>query len=191
MTLRLSSSRRSRSRQIHRGRQKRVKYAEMSSLCWSFFSTSKELPIRNSYLLVKSSMASFTVRFWSGWGRAFGANLQTSGRTTIGFSTMIKRPLTYHSLFDNSWLPKTLQWFPTPSYSPDLAPCDFFQFPKMKLRLKGRRFDTTEEIHTESQEVIDTYLRTSRDAWNSGKHAGMAVYMPKGTTSKETLETRC
>jgi hypothetical protein len=26
----------------------------------------------------------------------------------------------------------------------------------MKLRLKGRRFDTTEEIHAESQEFIDT-----------------------------------
>jgi hypothetical protein len=40
--------------------------------------------------------------------------------------------------------------------SPDLALCDFFLFPKMKLRLKGRRFDRTEEIHAESQEVIDT-----------------------------------
>jgi len=26
----------------------------------------------------------------------------------------------------------------------------------MKLRMKGRRFDTTEEIHAESQEGIDT-----------------------------------
>jgi hypothetical protein len=26
----------------------------------------------------------------------------------------------------------------------------------MKLRLEGRRFETTEEIHAESQEVIDT-----------------------------------
>ena len=26
----------------------------------------------------------------------------------------------------------------------------------MKLRLKGHRFDKTEEIHAESQEVIDT-----------------------------------
>jgi hypothetical protein len=41
-------------------------------------------------------------------------------------------------------------------YSPDLAPCDFFLFPKMKLQLKGRRFDTTKEIHAETQEVIDT-----------------------------------
>jgi histone-lysine N-methyltransferase SETMAR len=38
---------------------------------------------------------------------------------------------------------------------PDLALCDFFLFPEMKLQLKGRRFDTTEEIHAESQEVID------------------------------------
>jgi hypothetical protein len=45
---------------------------------------------------------------------------------------------------------------PHSPYSPDLAPCDFFLFPKMKLWLKEHCFDTTEEIHTESQEVIDT-----------------------------------
>jgi hypothetical protein len=42
------------------------------------------------------------VRFLSGCRRAFGANVQTSGRTTISFSTMTTRPLTRHSLFDNS-----------------------------------------------------------------------------------------
>ena len=75
------------------------------------FSTSKTLSTRNSCPLVKPSMASFTVRFWSGWGRAFDANVQTSGRT-IGFSIMTTRLLTHHSLFNNSWLPKTLQWSP-------------------------------------------------------------------------------
>jgi len=45
---------------------------------------------------------------------------------------------------------------PHTPYSPDLAPCDFFLFPKMKLKLKGRRFDTIEEIHAESQTVLDT-----------------------------------
>jgi hypothetical protein len=45
---------------------------------------------------------------------------------------------------------------PHPLYSHDLAPCDFFLFPKMKLWLTGHRFDTTEEIHAELQEVIDT-----------------------------------
>ena len=45
---------------------------------------------------------------------------------------------------------------PHPPYSPDLAPCDFFLFPKLKLRMKGRTFDTIEEIQEESQRVLDT-----------------------------------
>jgi len=40
---------------------------------------------------------------------------------------------------------------PHPPYSPNLAPCDFFLFPKMKLKLKGCRFDTIEESQAESQ----------------------------------------
>ena len=47
---------------------------------------------------------------------------------------------------------------PHPTYSPDLAPCDFFLFPKIELKLKGRRFDTTEEIQAESQRVLDTMI---------------------------------
>jgi hypothetical protein len=34
-----------------------------------------------------------------------------------------------------------------------LAPCDFFLFPKTKLKLKGCRFDTTEKIQAEPQSV--------------------------------------
>jgi hypothetical protein len=37
-----------------------------------------------------------------------------------------------------------------------LALSDFFLFPKMKLNLKGRRFDTIEEIHAESPRVLGT-----------------------------------
>ena len=33
-----------------------------------------------------------------------------------------------------------------PPYSTDLAPADFFLFPKLKTTLKGRRFQTVEEI---------------------------------------------
>jgi len=35
---------------------------------------------------------------------------------------------------------------PHPPYSPDLAPADFFLFPKIKTTLKGRHFQTIEEI---------------------------------------------
>jgi histone-lysine N-methyltransferase SETMAR len=46
--------------------------------------------------------------------------------------------------------------FPHPPYSPDMAPCDFFLFPKMKLKLKGRCFDRVEGIQRESQNALGT-----------------------------------
>ena len=45
---------------------------------------------------------------------------------------------------------------PHPPYSPDLAPCDFYMFPKMKLQLKGQRFMSIEEIQAESQKALNT-----------------------------------
>ena len=44
---------------------------------------------------------------------------------------------------------------PHPPYSPDLAPSDFFLFPKLKMKLKGRRYQT-EEIQAELQAVLNT-----------------------------------
>jgi histone-lysine N-methyltransferase SETMAR len=49
---------------------------------------------------------------------------------------------------------KNITVVPHPPYSPDLAPCDFFFFPKTKIKLKGQRFDTVEEIQAESQKVL-------------------------------------
>jgi hypothetical protein len=52
-------------------------------------------------------------------------------------------------------------FIPHTPYYPDLAPCDFFLFPVMKLKLKGRRFDTIEEIQAEPQTVLD--ILTEKD----------------------------
>jgi hypothetical protein len=45
---------------------------------------------------------------------------------------------------------------PNPPYSPDLAPCYFFLFPKRKLNPNGCLFDNIEEIQVESQSVLNT-----------------------------------
>ena len=37
-----------------------------------------------------------------------------------------------------------------PPYSPDLAPCDFFLFPKLKEHLKGTRFQSINEAKREA-----------------------------------------
>ena len=41
-----------------------------------------------------------------------------------------------------------------PPYSPDLAPCDFFLFPKLKKVLKGHRFEVTEDIKRNSTKTL-------------------------------------
>ena len=43
-----------------------------------------------------------------------------------------------------------------PAYSLDLAACDLYVFPKMKLRLKGRRFTSIEEVQAQSQQILNT-----------------------------------
>ena len=156
-----------------------------------FFLTSKTLHTRNSFPLIKPLMASFTVRFWSGWGRAFGANVQTSVRKTISLSNMTTRPLTHHSLFDSSWLPKTLQWFPTLTICLTSPPETFSYSPRWNYSWNGvvltwlrRSMENRKRLSTHS------HLRTSRNAWNYGKHAGIAVYMPMETSLKELVVTR-
>ena len=46
----------------------------------------------------------------------------------------------------------SIKTVPRPSYSPDLAPCDFWFFPK----LRGCRYETTEEMKEAVAKVIDT-----------------------------------
>lgn len=57
-------------------------------------------------------------------------------------------------------------------YSSDLALCDFGRFPKMKLQLKYRRFDSIEIIEEDSQVVLNSFTkneisaRTDKNAWS-------------------------
>jgi hypothetical protein len=69
---------------------------------------------------------------------------------------------------------------PDPPYPPDLAPCDFFLFPKVKLKLKGHQFDTIEQIQAESRRFLDTptendfqeAFQKCRRRWDRYLHAG-------------------
>ena len=42
-----------------------------------------------------------------------------------------------------------------PPYSPDLAPCHFYLFPKVKCALKGTRFETVEAVKEKSGRVMN------------------------------------
>ena len=53
---------------------------------------------------------------------------------------------------------KNMTTVPHPAYSPDLAPCDFYVFPKMKLWFNGRHFVSIEEVQAELQQVLNTLM---------------------------------
>ena len=50
---------------------------------------------------------------------------------------------------------------PQRPYSPDLAPCDFWLFPKLKENLRGYHYETIEEIKEAVTEVI--HMLTQED----------------------------
>ena len=59
---------------------------------------------------------------------------------------------------------------PPPPYSPDLAPADFFLFPKLISSLKGRRFQTVEEIEENSiRDLRAIPQNTFQDAFHNWK----------------------
>ena len=59
----------------------------------------------------------------------------------------------HNSIVVTDYLTKMgIKTVPQPPYSPDLAPCDFWSFPK----LSGCRYETTEEMKEAVMKVIDT-----------------------------------
>ena len=50
-----------------------------------------------------------------------------------------------------------------PPYSPDLVPCDFWLFPKLKEKLRGYRYETIEEMKEDVTKVIDTHTQEDID----------------------------
>ncbi|UYV76078.1 hypothetical protein LAZ67_13002443 [Cordylochernes scorpioides] len=63
------------------------------------------------------------------------------------------RPHTVHVVLQFLAKHSTIQ-IPHPPYSPDLAPNDFFLYPKLKINLKGRKFDNVDMIQAESKATL-------------------------------------
>jgi hypothetical protein len=53
-------------------------------------------------------------------------------------------------------------------------PCDFALFPKLKMKLKGRHFETVSDIQRESQAVLDSIkendFHSAFEAWKKRWH---------------------
>ena len=76
----------------------------------------------------------------------------------------------------NFWQKEAFLWFLSPPYSPDLSPCDFVLFPRLKNHLKGRHFGTLDNIQKSVTDELKVFQqKSSSTATNNGKNASVAV----------------
>ena len=83
------------------------------------------------------------------------------GQLVIGSFITTTRLLMHHvSCRVFWWNIKSLAWLSP--YSPDLVPCDFWLFPKLKSPLKGKRFQTVDEIQ---ENMTGQLMAIGRTMW--------------------------
>ncbi|UYV69556.1 hypothetical protein LAZ67_6003957 [Cordylochernes scorpioides] len=95
----------------------------------------------------------------------------------------IARPHTAHVVLQFLAKHSTIQ-IPHPPYSPDLAPNDFFLYPKLKMNLKGRKFDNVDMIQAESKATLRNLSKSDfiscfdnwKKRWNRCIEAGGAYF---------------
>ena len=122
-------------------------------LCWGFKEVQEEIPREEASTLQIGSVA-----FPPGQYTSSQLHPVTDYLTKMGIETVSRPP-----------------------YSPDLAPCDFCLFPK----LRGCRYETIEEIKEAVMKVIDmltqeTSIEPSRSCW----HSTTSALQPEEITSK-------
>jgi hypothetical protein len=72
-----------------------------------------------------------------------------------------------------------------------LYPPYFYLFPLLKIKLKDRHFDTTEEIEAEAQPVLNTLTEIRlRGCTLKGRSVGKCAYARKWTTSRVMVDNR-
>ena len=134
-------------------RRRQGKWEATSSQCWFVSLIRTELFTKNLFLLVKQSNAAFYVEVLKRLRENVRRKRPDQWRNNTCLLHNDNAP-THAALLTRFLTDNNMTVVPHPPYSPDLAPSDFFLFPKLKMKLKGWRFQT-EEIQVESQAILN------------------------------------
>jgi hypothetical protein len=128
----------------------------------SVFFLFQEWSIANLFHRVKQLMPHFMCKFWNVfvnicnvYGLNCGHELDpASGQCTLALGTYCAWVFAENIMITTDH----------PSYSPDVAPCDFFLFPKVKTVMRGEHFGDVENIKRETTRLLKNL--TSQDMQN-------------------------
>ena len=85
----------------------------------------------------------------------------------------------------NVWQKKSIPVVPKPPISPDLSPCDFFLFPRLKNDLKGRHFVTLDNIQKSvTNKLKGIPAEAFQHCYEQWKQRLRQCVLPKGTILK-------
>ena len=130
------------------GRRKRTWASPNSKQWWLFFSISGGLSTLIGWLKVRLSIRFIIKMFWRPSVNVCDEGDQTCGRMPRGFfnALSVKRYLAKNNIPVKEH----------PPYCPDLAPCDFFLFPKIKSALKGTRFESVDAVKAKATQLFNS-----------------------------------
>jgi hypothetical protein len=81
---------------------------------------------------------------------------------------------------------------PRPLYSPDLAPCDFSCFPRLKEKLRGHQFQSAEEIVTATREAIqDIPANIFQQCFQRPYQRWQTCIAANGNCLREDVDSKC
>ena len=127
--------------------RRRDKANPPTNFWWSIFLTALPWSTRTGLPLDRQSTRNTMLRFLGSSGRDSLGRGQHSSNRVCGISTR-----TMHQSATPSLTKMGIKTVPQLPYSPDLAPCNFWLFPK----LRSCRYETTEEMKEAVTKVIDT-----------------------------------
>ena len=96
----------------------------------------------------------------------------------------------HNSILVTDYLTKIgIKVVPQSPYSPNLVPCDFWLFPKLKGKLRGCRYETIEEMKEAVTKVIDTITSMDFHGPSRSYWTGTSALQPEEITSEGTRVT--
>jgi len=161
-----------------RGQRKHGRSAATSMLCWPFFSDSRGV-MHHEYAPQGQTV---TKEYYEGV-LCRHRNAVRRKRPDLWVEKLGRSVTTMHPPILRIWFKVFLAKHNIPlirqaPYSPDTAPCDFWLFPKLKMTLKGARFESSEGIMRNAtaqlnmipQEALQKCFQQWQDRWKKCVH---------------------
>ena len=143
-----------------RGQRKQDSRGPKSSSCWSRSSTRVESSTWSSCHRVRQS-TSMSIK------RSCGVSVHEKRRELWQDNAPAHNALSIGQFLAE----RNVTVLDHPPYSPDLVPCDFFLFPKLKEVIKGVRFPgmevTKKAVTTELKRIPEESFQESMEAWQN------------------------